>query len=317
MVKIAFHDNCLCERGTTVSLYDYAYYNKHYLGNESIIMYIGNDNRNVPEVLDKFKKEFKLRPYNNWQSEANEILKEEGCDILYMQKAGEWDGKMSNVCKNIIHCVFNTQYRHGDVYGRISDCFGQNYPVVNYMVNLPDINSNMRKELNIPDNAIVFGRHGGMTQFNINYVHQVVDKITDEFPNVYFLMVNTDKFCREKPNIIHHEKIIDLHKKVEFINTCDAMIHARQMGETFGAAVSEFSMRNKPIITCIGSDNEHINILKDKCFIYNDPSSLYNIFKHFVSNINEIRNKDWNQYKNYTPEKIMDKFNELFIQPCL
>lgn len=317
MVKIAFHDNCLCERGTTVSLYDYAYYNKHYLGNESIIMYIGNDNRNVPEVLDKFKKEFKLRPYNNWQSEANQILKEEGCDILYMQKAGEWDGKMSNVCKNIIHCVFNTQYRHGDVYGRISDCFGQNYPVVNYMVNLPDINSNMRKELYIPDNAIVFGRHGGMTQFNINYVHQVVDKITDEFPNVYFLMVNTDKFCREKPNIIHHEKIIDLHKKVEFINTCDAMIHARQMGETFGAAVSEFSIRNKPIITCIGSDNEHINILKDKCFIYNDPSSLYNIFKHFVSNINEIRNKDWNQYKNYTPEKIMDKFNELFIQPCL
>ena len=317
MVKIAFHDNCLCERGTTVSLYDYAYYNKHYLGNESIIMYIGNDNRNVPEVLDKFKKEFKLRPYINWQSEANQILKEEKCDILYMQKAGEWDGKMSNVCKNIIHCVFNTQYKHGDVYGRISDCFGQNYPVVNYMVNLPDINSNMRKELNIPDDAIVFGRHGGMTQFNINYVHQVVDKITDEFPNVYFLMVNTDKFCKEKPNIIHHEKIIDLHKKVEFINTCDAMIHARQMGETFGAAVSEFSIRNKPVITCIGSDNEHINILKDKCFIYNDPSSLYNIFKHFVSNINEIRNKDWNQYKNYTPEKIMDKFNELFIQPIL
>lgn len=317
MVKIAFHDNCLCERGTTVSLYDYAYYNKHYLGNESIIMYIGNDNRNVLEVLEKFKKEFKLRPYNNWQSEANQILKEEGCDILYMQKAGEWDGKMSNVCKNIIHCVFNTRFKHGDVYGRISDCFGENYPVVNYMVNLPDINTNMRKELNIPNDAIVFGRHGGMTEFNINYVHQVIDVITDKFPNVYFLMVNTSKFCREKPNIIHLEKIIDLHKKVEFINTCDAMIHARQMGETFGAAVSEFSMRNKPIITCIGCDNEHLNILKGKCFIYNNPASLYNIFIYIFSNINEIREKDWNQYKNYTPENIMDKFNELFIQPCL
>ena len=31
MVKIAFHENCLCERGTTVSLYDYAYYNKLHL----------------------------------------------------------------------------------------------------------------------------------------------------------------------------------------------------------------------------------------------------------------------------------------------
>ena len=39
MVKIAFHDNQLCERGTTVSLYDYAYYSKHLLGNESIILY--------------------------------------------------------------------------------------------------------------------------------------------------------------------------------------------------------------------------------------------------------------------------------------
>ena len=29
MVKLAFHDNCLCERGTTISVYDYAYYNKY------------------------------------------------------------------------------------------------------------------------------------------------------------------------------------------------------------------------------------------------------------------------------------------------
>ena len=39
MVKIAFWDNCLNERGTTLAIYDYAYYNKKILGNESIIMY--------------------------------------------------------------------------------------------------------------------------------------------------------------------------------------------------------------------------------------------------------------------------------------
>ena len=101
MVKIAFHDNCLCERGTTVAVYDYAYYNKHYLGNESIIMYTGNDQRNVPDVINKFKREFTLRPYNNWKSEADQILKEENCDILYMIKAGEWDGKIADktICK--------------------------------------------------------------------------------------------------------------------------------------------------------------------------------------------------------------------------
>jgi hypothetical protein len=320
MVKIAFHDNCLCERGTTVSLYDYAYYNKHYLGNESIIMYIGNDQRNHPEVLDKFKKEFTLRPYIDWQQEADQILKEEKCDILYMQKAGEWDGKnaSSSVCKSIIHCVFNTQYKHGDVYGRISNCFGNNhYPVVNYMVNLPNVDTNMRNELNIPDNAIVFGRHGGIDQFNIKYVHQVIDKVTDEYPNVYFLMVNTEIFCREKANIIHHGKIIDLHKKVEFINTCDAMIHARHMGETFGAAVSEFSSKNKPVITCRkGNDLAHLDIMKDKCFTYENEKEVYDIFKKFITELGDIKKQDWNGYSEYGPEKIMDKFNELFIQPC-
>ena len=64
MVKIAFHDNQLCERGTTISLYDYELYNRTILGNESIIFYDGLDKRNVPEVIEKFKKEFKLFPYN-------------------------------------------------------------------------------------------------------------------------------------------------------------------------------------------------------------------------------------------------------------
>tara|TARA_R110001592_G_scaffold86397_5_gene254890 strand:+ start:195 stop:1160 length:966 start_codon:yes stop_codon:yes gene_type:complete len=320
MVKIAFHDNQLCERGTTVSLYDYAYYNKHYLGNESIIMYYGSDHRNVKSVIEKFSKEFKLCPYENWNQDANRILQEEKCDILYMQKAGEWDGKMANpnVCKSIIHCVFNTQRPHGHVYGKISSCFGDNrWPVVNYMVNLPDAKGDMRKELNIPEDAVVFGRIGGLTEFNISAVHQAIDKITDENPNIYFFLVNTNKFCKEKKNIIHYGKIIDLHKKVRFINSCDAMIHARKMGETFGAAVSEFSIKNKPIITCKGGDNAHLDILKDKAIIYNpnNVEEIYNIFKNFDRN--ENKDKDWNAYAEYSPENVMDTFNTIFIKPLL
>jgi hypothetical protein len=320
MVKIAFHDNQLCERGTTVSLYDYAYYNKHYLGNESIIMYYGNDHRNIDSVIEKFSKEFKLCPYENWNQDANIILQEENCDILYMQKAGGWDGKMAdpNVCKSIIHCVFNTSRPHGTVYGKISNCFGDNrWPVVNYMVNLPAVEGDMRKELGIPDTATVFGRIGGMDQFNIPSVHKAIDKITDENQNIYFFLVNTNKFCREKKNIIHYGRIVDLHNKVRFINTCDAMIHARQMGETFGAAISEFSIKNKPVITCRGYDNAHLDILKDKAIIYNQNNieEIYNIFKHFDRN--DSQTKDWNAYGDYSPEKIMDAFNKIFIKPLI
>ena len=145
----------------------------------------------------------------------------------------------------------------------------------------------------------------------------MIDKLTDDNKNVFFIFVNTNVFCKEKHNIIHLDKIIDLNDKVRFINSCDAMIHARDMGETFGAAVSEFSVRNKPVITCRIGDLEHINILKDKCFIYNDANTLSNIFNHFNNNINEIKQKDWNAYSKYTPENIMNEFNQKFIKPCL
>ena len=320
MVKIAFHDNQLCERGTTVSLYDYAYYNKHYLGNESIIMYYGSDHRNVKSVIEKFSKEFKLCPYENWNQDANRILQDENCEMLYMLKSGEWDGKMAHpsICKSIIHCVFNTNQPHGHAYGRISGSVGNNkWPIDPHMVNLPDIKTDMRKKLNIPEDAIVFGRIGGLTQFNIPNVHKAIDKITEENPNIYFFLVNTNKFCKGKKNIIHYDKIIDLNKKVEFINTCDAMIHARQMGETFGNAIAEFSIKNKPIITCRGHDNNHLHILKDKAIIYNQNNveEIYNIFKNFDRN--ESQNKDWNAYNDYLPEKVMDTFNTIFIKPLL
>jgi hypothetical protein len=320
MVKIAFHDNCLCERGTTIALYDYAYHNKYYLGNESIIMYKGNDERNVSEVIEKFKKEFILTPYYNWQGEADNILKDEKCDILYMIKAGEWDGKMAspNICKSVIHCVFNTECQHGNVYATIAPWVNGNngrFPYVPHMINLPNHNENMRKKLNIPDDATVFGRHGGYEQFNIPYVSNLVFEIAKNNPNIYFLFCNTKPFCDDLPNIIHLEKIIDLGKKVDFINTCDAMLWARPDGEVYSLAMGEFSVRNKPIIcTNIGYPG-HIYKLNNKAIWYNNETDLRNILLSFDRNM--VKDGDWNAYKEDTIEHVMDKFNEVFIKPLI
>jgi hypothetical protein len=38
-MKIAFQSNQLCERGTEIALYDYAYFNKTILNNESVITF--------------------------------------------------------------------------------------------------------------------------------------------------------------------------------------------------------------------------------------------------------------------------------------
>ena len=46
--------------------------------------------------------------------------------------------------------------------------------------------------------------------------------------------------------------VSDLDEKELFFQTCNAMLHARLSGETFGLAVAEFSVRNLPVITYPG-----------------------------------------------------------------
>ena len=112
--------------------------------------------------------------------------------------------------------------------------------------------------------------------------------------------------------ILVKNKIIDLEDKVTFINTCDAMIHARSDGETFGLAVGEFSSCNKPIITCKSAmDNSHIDILGEKGIIYGSKESLIKIFKNIKNIINS--RSDWNAYTEYSPENVMEKFFKVFI----
>ena len=72
-MKIAFHDNSISLRGTTVALYDYAYYTRKLLGNESIILYDKNHPSNSEAVYKKFAEEFNIYGYDN-KSEIDEIL---------------------------------------------------------------------------------------------------------------------------------------------------------------------------------------------------------------------------------------------------
>jgi glycosyltransferase involved in cell wall biosynthesis len=57
--------------------------------------------------------------------------------------------------------------------------------------------------------------------------------------------MNTHPFCEPRPNIIHLPASSDCDTKSRFIRSCDAMLHARYDGETFGLAVAEFSAHNR------------------------------------------------------------------------
>jgi hypothetical protein len=178
------------------------------------------------------------------------------------------------------------------------------------MVDLPDVEGNLRKELSIPENAIVFGRHGGVETFDISFVKKIVRKKIRYRRNIYFLFMYTNKFI-DHPQVIHLDGNQDLEYKVKFINTCDAMLHARKVGETFGLAVAEFSLRNKPVITFGGSQKEsaHLHMLGDKSLKYYRKQDLSNLIDSFRPE----PNKDWNAYRDYNPENVMNIFKNVFL----
>ena len=55
----------------------------------------------------------------------------------------------------------------------------------------------------------------------------------------------------------------------------------------------------------------HIDTLGDKGLYYESYDQLYSILMY--TTLEDIEGKDWNCFKEYTPEKVMDKFKEVFL----
>lgn len=316
-VRIAFHTNEINVRGSEWAAYQYAHYNEEILGNESIYIAGPTTSRfERPESHKVFSERFKVYRYNDW-SEVDSILENEKIDILYMQKGGNNDGKFSNKVKTCVHSVFQMCDPHGDVYSYISEWLsgvmgnGQ-HPFVPYIVDLPTVTTNLRQELNIPEDAIVFGRLGGPDQFDITFVHEAVRQVLNERDDVYFLFGYTNEFINH-PRVIYYPPFCDSDFKSKFINSCDAMLHARTMGESFGLAIAEFSIRNKPVITFNGgNDKAHLHMLGDKALYYNNYDEIYTILKNFNKDLAASRN--WDAYSSlFNVEAVMKKFKQVYI----
>lgn len=318
MVNIGFWSNQLCERGTEIALYDYAYYNEKILNNKSYIFYEKNNINNNTDVINKFSKYFTTIGVNYF-CEIDDYLLKNNINIILIIKTGHNDNKVSKIAKNVILCIFNCNEEHGDAYIVISDFllkkYNKQYNILPHIVYLPNHQEDMRIELKIPQNALVYGRHGGYEQFDIKYVQECVYNVALNNPNIYFIFVNTKIFCNKLENIIFLNKIIDLNDKRKFINTCDAMLWGRSDGETFGLSIAEFSICNKPVLATKIGDLAHVDLLNNKGIWYSNKENL----EYLLVNIdrNKIKNNDWNAYKNYTPEKVMKIFSQLAIEPFI
>ncbi len=312
-MKIAFHSNQLGLRGTEVALFDYAYFNRAYLGNESVIV---SDKRSDLAALAKFKPLFDIYLYENF-SEMEQFVDEFNIDAVYYIKAGNFDGRLVKNTKNLVHAVFQVYQPHGDVYAYVSRWLARKMssgkmPCVPHMIHLPDNQDDFRRNMGIPDDAIVFGRYGGEDQFDIPFAHEVVSQVARKHKNIFFLFMNTRPFCGQLENIIHLKPTYDLFQKSRFINTCDAMLHARQQGESFGLAIGEFLFKDKPVVAgLLGADKGHLDMIGDTGLYYRNADELYQILAGFRKTAGQGRFRA--RVEMYSPPHVMDVFQKVFL----
>ena len=317
-MNIGFHSNSLTLRGAEVALFDYALHNQTLLHNKSFVFY-KKQLQSDPNIIAKFQKHFPVFAYESID-ELESLAKEKHLDLMYFIKSGERD---SNILKSVpcaIHAVFPVapDQFHGDRYAFVSEWLAKEYsnqklPFVPHMIDLPQVDGDLREELHIPSGATVLGYYGGSDSFNLPFVHQLIKEVLQKRDDLYFVFMNITPFAS-------HERLIflpgnsDMHYKMQFINTCDGMLHARGIGESFGIACGEFSIKGKPVITyAFSPQRSHIEILGDKAILYRGRKDLEQILLSFTRDIQNEKN--WDAYSQYfSPAAVMQKFDEVFIK---
>lgn len=326
MVNVLFHAFNLGHRGGTNSLRDYAIYNEEILGNRSTIMYHTQGHQaSEKDVVESFAKRFEVIPitgvnpiFHPDDSTAEVASMVRPYDVVYSQRSGYDEAPRFYSIPFVLHGVFCnytdqcTRFAYISKYlsDRMKPNAGKDVPYIPYMIDLPQHNANLRKQLNISPDQFVFGRIGGWSEFDIPFVHEAISKVVANRKDIVFVFINTKPFIESK-NVIYLPGSFDQQFKSNFINSCDAMIHAREMGETFGLAMMEFLQFNKPVLAWEkGNDTNHVDVLQEFNLLYN----IETVYAKICNLADERKAYDFSKVvAEYTPANVMKKFNEVFL----
>ena len=203
---------------------------------------------------------------------------------------------------------------------------------VPHMVRLFEEEGDLRTELGIPPEAIVLGRHGGEDSFDIPWVQRAVVEIAREHPDLWFLFLNTRSFpgTEGMANIRFLPATADPLKKRRFLNSCNAMLHGRMRGETFGLSCLEFAMLGKRVLTYTGSpERSHLEILGEAAVGYGHLQELKKLLLDLAGEKRSGESRNHNSkkpehpgrslgtpdlgFQEFQPEAVMKKFQEVFL----
>lgn len=315
-MRVAFRSAYLGHRGTEVALYDYALEARGYLGIEPLILMPPKSSGEPAGVRARFEENFSCRECGN-PGQLDGILQEEKCDVFYSLKNGHWDGWASDLVPTWVHAIFPEVQAHGTKYAFVSRWLSETWgygevPWVPHMIRPWEEEGDLRQELGIPAEAKVFGRHGGADSFDLPAAREAVRTVSEQHPEIHFIFLNTDPFLFPRPANVHHlEGTADRGRVGRFLRTCNAMVHGRTRGETFGMAIAEAGICGRPVFTWRHSpERNHLDWVTDECWRYSDAAELHAKLVHFQPG----DAMDCSFAEEFSPANVMEKFREVFLR---
>jgi hypothetical protein len=275
---LGFHSKQLSERGTEVALFDYASAAQSLLGHEVRVFVPARSSTILPEVRRRFESHFELVLY------ASE--RDIDCDALYVIKRGR-RGSVTQRIPELNHAFHDVHEPHGYRFAAVSEWLARSsqhrlslgqgrtlrlprlrkLPVVPHIVPAPSVTDDLRHVLGIPTEAVVFGRHGGSGTFSPEFVKTAIGAALELRPDIWFAFLNTDRFLEHK-RVVHVPRSSEREDVQRFVNTCDYMLHAHAIGETFGLAVADFAVAGVPVLTYLGSPQlAHLDLLSPELML--------------------------------------------------
>lgn len=314
---IAFLIEELNVRGMAKAVFDYARYNEELLGHRSVIVF-NQRLSHRPEVVERFKSRFELVATDGAEG-IDAAIRPSRPDLFYVLKQGRADEWISREVPTAVHAVFPSwpDEGHGVSYAYISRWLSQycargRAPWVPHIVEPLPLQGDFRQDWGIPRDALVLGCYGGNQSFDMDFVKQALVEAVAARSDLWVVFLNIDRFA-EHDRILFLPGTPDLDSKGRFINSCDAMIHGRERGETFGLSVAEFSISNRPVLTYGQSiERAHLEILGHKAILYDDKRSLRRIIADFDRTWSAKQN--WDCYSHdFAPQRVMAQFDDIFI----
>ena len=364
-LRMCFLDWALDGRGMPASTFSYASHAESVLGHEVVILAgsiteckgtpraqcrpdLRSDRTKQtaysPSSLQRWCRHFPVRFFKGLV-ELPGAAQDAGCDSVYLQINSASPHPAVQALqeaghKVLVHCMGWCKFKQGDAYAVISEWAMNRFhtgPVVRYPVSAcPAADAAaalaLRATHSIPSDAPLLCYLGGPDSFDLGWVvdrvfgsYAIVDGWLSKMPTLHLLFMPGNPKLPQHPRIHFNPASTDLAAKGAFLHTCDAMLHARSNGESFGMAIAEFSVCNKPVITQgrvasePGYETAHLDMLGSKAWTYQkgSPESLFAQIKRLVDTPREVLQRgDWNAHESNRPSILMrQSFHPKFIDP--